>query len=316
MAVASMLIHGGFVVRPDHRSADEAEYRANAIDGVLTKATAILRGGGLAKDACVLALKLLEDDPVFNAGRGASLTQDGFVELDAMIVDGGTRRFSSVAAVRNFANPILIADALLNGPTSSLVGDGAERFARSIGLEPCSAESMVTARAKAISNESALLGPSEEGTIGAVALDQHGNLVAASSSGGLPNKPPGRISDSCMPGLGAFARNETAALTCTGQSEIITRLTVSRDVVALMEFRQMPFINASEAVGARINRLGGGAGYIGISRLGEMVVFGSSPNMSWAGWNDAGFHLASSYIPHVSTGFGVMNIFSYSSKGE
>lgn len=216
-AIPALIVHGG----AGRFAADE---RAPACAGCERAAAAgmqILRDGGSALDAVTAAVCTLEDDPLFNAGTGAVLNRDGDVELDASIMSGHDLRAGAVAAVRDLKNPIQVAHKLLEiGPPVLLVGAGANAFAQAHGFAFVPARTLVTPR-------QAARWRAQHGTVGAVARDGDGHLAAATSTGGLWGKLPGRVGDSALIGAGTYA-DEHAGVSCTGNGEAIIRAGLAR----------------------------------------------------------------------------------------
>lgn len=195
---------------------------------------AILARGGHAMDAVVAAVRVLEDDPEFNAGLGSALTRDGTVETDAAVMDGETQRVGAVAAVPDLGAPIALARAVLDaGEHVMLAGPAAWRFAAEVGIAPAAPGALVTARARARLREAAAgrAGEREGGTVGAVALDVAGRFAAATSTGGIVFKRAGRVGDTPIPGAGTWA-DRHAAVSATGDGEAIVRVALARGVAA------------------------------------------------------------------------------------
>jgi beta-aspartyl-peptidase (threonine type) len=239
----------------------------------------ILRNGGSSLDAVAAAVRVLEDDPLFNAGRGAVFTSAGTHEMDAAIMDGRTLRAGAIGGVSRIRNPIDLARSVMEkSPHVMLVGQGAEAFARELGLEIMDDEYFSTEqrwqaleRVRAAKAE-ALSDADRHGTVGAVALDEAGNLAAATSTGGSTNKRPGRIGDSPIIGAGTYANNQTCAVSATGDGEFFMRAVAAHDVSALMEYRGMKLGEAARIVIAKVGALGGTGGLIAIDREGNIAL--------------------------------------------
>src|SRR4029434_5989150 len=203
--------------------------------------------GGTSLDAVQSAIVILEDSPLFNAGKGAVFTHEGTNELDASIMDGDTMKAGAVAGLKHIKNPIRIARLVMEkSPHVMMAGEGAEAFAKEQGgIEFVDQKYFYTDRAwKALQDALAAekkAAPADDhhGTVGAVALDQHGNLAAGTSTGGLTNKRFGRIGDSPIIGAGTYARNETCAVSCTGTGEYFIRSSIAFHVSALMAYKGM-----------------------------------------------------------------------------
>jgi L-asparaginase / beta-aspartyl-peptidase len=228
----SLIVHGGAWDIPDE-AVDACEAGCQR---ALAAGWSILNSGGSALDAVVAAVMVLEDDPVFDAGFGSHLTLDGYVECDAIVMDGVTLRAGSVAALRHIRNPILLARQVFeNCPHMMLVGEGAERFAVQQGLTLCAPEDLISeaerdAWLKCRNSEHAAAHHRghEQGTVGAVALDRDGRLFAATSTGGTCCKLPGRVGDSPLIGCGCYADAEAGGVSCTGDGEAIMKVVMAK----------------------------------------------------------------------------------------
>jgi L-asparaginase / beta-aspartyl-peptidase len=225
----AIIVHGGAGdIAPERRDIVEAGCKEAALVG-----WRVLLAGGAALDAVEAAVRALEDNPEFNAGTGACLNSDGNIQLDAGIMDGVNLQVGAVAVVERIKNPISLARLVLESPHVLLVGSGAQRFAREKGINQCAQEDLITDRQRAIwqkekaRHESEQQQPDDHGTVGAVALDMHGALAAATSTGGTYSKYPGRVGDSPLVGCGFYA-DEYAAVSCTGYGEHFMRLLVAK----------------------------------------------------------------------------------------
>jgi beta-aspartyl-peptidase (threonine type) len=248
---------------------------------------AILQRGGSSLDATEAAVRVLEDDPHFNAGKGAVFNSAGVNELDAAVMDGKTLKAGAVASVRRIKNPISLARLVMEkSPHVMLDCAGAESFAKELGIELVDPKYFFTQerwdalqRLQQAGKEAGHAGKkfiiSDEdrhGTVGAVALDQGGNLAAATSTGGTTNKRPGRIGDSAVIGAGTYANNATCAVSGTGDGEYFIRAAVGHDISALMEYRALSVTDASQAVLKKVEQLGGTGGLIAIDRDGHIAM--------------------------------------------
>ena len=268
----ALAVHGGAgpAPAPEREEALRAGVAAAARAG-----HAVLLAGGGALAAVEAAVVALEDDPHFNAGRGSALSADGTVAMDAAIADGTTGAAGAVAAVRDVRNPVRAARAVLaDGRAVLLVGDGASRFAEEQGLERRPPAWFVTdeARARLERTRAPAPPPGTGGTVGAVALDGAGRIAAATSTGGRPAKPPGRVGDSPLLGAGTWAAAETAAVSCTGDGEPIIRAAVAHEVDALMRHAGLPLAEAAERALAGIVRHGGTGGLIAVDAAGALAL--------------------------------------------
>ena len=248
----------------------------------------ILRAGGSALDAVVLAASLLEDDPTFNAGTGATLTSTGQVELDASLMDGATLGAGAIACVKDVKNPILLARAVLErSPHLLLVGDGASAFAREMGIAPWPNERLVIPQQRARFDAARGVKPATVGggTIGAVARDRHGHVAAATSTGGTFLKRPGRVGDSPIIGAGTYADDRLAAVSSTGHGEPIIRVTLARLVADLVGSGLGAGDAAVEGIRVLGSRVGGQGGVIVVGPTGEPGFAFNTPAMARA-WSD------------------------------
>ncbi|MEY2548851.1 MAG: L-asparaginase / beta-aspartyl-peptidase, partial [Verrucomicrobiota bacterium] len=237
----------------------------------------ILRDGGSSLDAVTAAVRVLEDDPLFNAGRGAVFTSAGTHEMDAAIMEGRTLMAGAVGSLKRVRNPIVLARAVMEkSPHDLLAGTGAEDFARELGHEIMDDKYFYTEQRwqalERVRNTSNLSDQDRHGTVGAVALDQAGNLAAATSTGGNTNKLPGRIGDTPIIGAGTYANNATCAVSATGDGEFFIRAVAAHDLAALLEYRGMTLAEAAQSVIEKIGRLGGTGGLIAVDRAGNIAL--------------------------------------------
>jgi beta-aspartyl-peptidase (threonine type) len=277
----AIAIHGGAgtLARADMTSAQQSDYLAG-LSAALDAGHAVLASGGASLDAAVAAVRVLEDNPLFNAGRGAVLNRDGMAELDASLMDGRTLAAGAVSGLRHIRNPIDLARLVMErSPHVMLVGTGAEDFARSLGMELVSNEYFRTpARQRqlerhlggAVSRENEL---EAFGTVGAVALDTDGNLAAATSTGGMTGKRWGRVGDSPIIGAGTYANNDSGAVSATGHGEYFIRAAVAHDICAQAEYLKIPLAKAVDNVlNGKMKKLGGNGGVIALNARGEVVL--------------------------------------------
>ncbi len=285
---ATLIVHGGAGDLGPDDPASSGGLDAPRLEGVRRACAAgweILRGGGSALDAVEAAVRLLEDDPTFNAGTGATLTAAGEVELDASIMDGESLRCGAVAAVRDVRNPIALARAVMERSEHVLLaGDGASAFAREVGIPPCENALLVTPRQRARWEAARRGGPAgtKHGTVGAVARDAAGHLAAATSTGGTSMKRPGRVGDTPLVGCGTYADDALAAVSCTGHGERIIQLTLARHAADLVGAGRSPMDAAREAVARLASRVRGTGGLIVIGPSGEPGFAHNTPVMSRA----------------------------------
>jgi beta-aspartyl-peptidase (threonine type) len=281
----AIAIHGGAGVVDRAQMAPEREVSYLAgLSAALDAGYAILERGGASLDAVAEAVRLLEDDPQFNAGRGAVLTHDGEAELDASIMDGVGPRAGAVAGLRHVKNPIGLARLVMDkSPYVMLIGEGAEKFAREQGLDlvpnthfrtPYREQELRRAiDAERRGRKGAQAPGTITGTVGAVALDRAGNLAAATSTGGTTNKRYGRVGDSPIIGAGTYANNESCAISATGSGEFFIRSVVAYDIHALIQYKHLCLEDAArEVVQVKLKRAGGDGGIIAIDRTGQIVL--------------------------------------------
>ncbi len=282
-----VVIHGGagVIERGVLSEEEEVGYRA-ALAGAAEAAGAILAEGGSSLDAVETAIRLLEDDPRFNAGRGAVFTAEGVNELDASIMDGSSRAAGAVAGVTTVANPITLARAVMEqSPHVMMARDGAEAFAVSLGMETVAAEYFYTERRwrqlqTALSRGQILLDHERFGTVGAVALDQAGHLAAGTSTGGMTAKLYGRVGDSPVIGAGTYADDASCAVSATGHGEFFIRAAVARTICARVEFLGEDLQTAADAVvREELVAMGGDGGVIAVDPSGALVWSFNSPGM-------------------------------------
>jgi beta-aspartyl-peptidase (threonine type) len=299
-----LLVHGGAWAIPD----DAAAAHENGVRNALEAGHRILTRGGTAIDAVEAAVIVLEDDPTFDAGRGSFLTSDGRVQLDALLMDGGRMKAGGVACVERLRNPIKAARLVLEqSPHVYFVGIGAEEFAQSHGMPLIENTELVLDRERerlkvAREREAAGLvdatfsgleddkGPetaiprvidSSHDTVGAVALDVHGNIAAATSTGGTLNKTPGRVGDSSLIGCGCYADNLSAAVSLTGWGEPIMKLVLGKWATDRVAAGTAPEFAAREAISYLHNRLGGHGGIILLGPDGRFGMAHNTPAMAW-----------------------------------
>ncbi len=274
----ALIVHGGAgAIAPARPNIPRAGCAAAAAIG-----WQVLRGGGSALDAAIAATVALEDNPAFNAGTGATLTRDGVAELDAGLMIGDTLQVGAVAGVSRIKNPILLARQVLDSPIVLLAGAGAEEFAVSRGLALCDPQALITPeqrqrwQARRASDATPPLSDPDapHGTVGAVALDAWGRIVAAASTGGMANKPPGRVGDTPIAGAGFYAEDGLGGVACTGQGEDFIRLAIARRTIEAIErgaTAQQAAFKAISLLGTRIKGEGGlvvidAAGRVGFAR--------------------------------------------------
>jgi beta-aspartyl-peptidase (threonine type) len=274
----AIVIHGGAGgMTKENLTPDlDKEYRAS-LQVALTAGKKILSEGGSALDAVEQTIRTMEDNPLFNAGKGAVFTHEGKNELDAAIMDGTNLGAGAVAGVTDIKNPISAArKVMVNSPHVMLSGAGASQFAKEQGLEIVAPSYFYTN--KRFNELQELLKKEKFGTVGCCALDKNGNLAAGTSTGGMANKRYNRIGDSPIIGAGTYANNSTCAVSGTGHGEYFIRWTVAHDISALMEYKGLNLKEASElVVNDKLVKAGGSGGVICVDKSGNISMpFNSS----------------------------------------
>ncbi len=283
----AIAIHGGAgtLAPADLTPENERAYRAG-LERALRAGFTILDAGGTALDAAVTAVQALEDEPLFNAGRGAVLAANGLHELDASVMDGRDLRAGAVTGVRHVRSPIELARLVMErSPHVMLAGTGAEEFALEQGLLPVPNSHFATERRRH-ELERMLQGQVDAGreslmgTVGAVALDAAGNLAAATSTGGMTGKKWGRVGDSPIIGAGTYAANDCCAVSATGHGEFFIRAAVAHEIASLIRYRGLDVVDAAdEVVMQQLVRLGGSGGVIAVGRDGRIAMPFNSEGM-------------------------------------
>jgi beta-aspartyl-peptidase (threonine type) len=307
-----LIVHGGAWAIPD----EALEAHRNGVRNALRAGYALLERGATSVDAVEAAVAVLEDDEIFDAGRGSFLTRDGKVQLDALLMDGGSMRAGGVACVERLRNPIHAARLVLDrSPHVYFVGRDAERFAEEHGITLVDNGELVLERERerlrvaqqkdrdgmpdqtfsgspTPLDRTAML--SSHDTVGAVALDAHGNLAAATSTGGTLNKAPGRVGDSSLIGCGCYADNASAAVSLTGWGEPIMKLVLGKWAVDRVLAGAAPASAADEAIAYLFRRLGGHGGIILLGPDGRYGVAHNTPRMAW------GIHTGAEMAVHTN----------------
>jgi beta-aspartyl-peptidase (threonine type) len=307
MSNAVIAIHGGAgaISRANMSPERERQY-VDALSSIVEAGQQMLEQGASALDVVTEAVRLLEECPLFNAGIGAVFTADETHELDACVMDGYSLHAGAVAGVRHLRNPILAARLMLEqSPHVLLMGEGAENFAALHGMEKVSNDLFSTPERLYQLRQAQEAGdtwldhsgaPLDErtkmGTVGAVALDLAGNLAAATSTGGMTNKLPGRVGDTPLPGAGCYANNASVAVSCTGTGEVFMRTLAAYDISALIEYSNLSLQDACErVVMEKLPALGGSGGLIAVDREGNVAL----------PFNSEGMYRAYAYAGDTST---------------
>lgn len=290
-----IVVHGGAgSIQPERYNEAQEQAYLNALDTAVTMGYDIIEAGGSALDAVEQVIRYLEDNPLFNAGKGCVLTAEGKPELDASIMDGRDLNAGGVASVNTVKHPITAARMVLeHSPHVLLFGDGAEKFAESQNAEMVDSSYFITDKRRQQyqrrhekemderGNLDVGLAPDEKyGTVGVAVLDKNGNLAAGTSTGGTMYKQWGRVGDSPIIGAGTYADNRFAAISCTGTGEYFIRAAVAYDVVARMHYLGIPLSGAADQIiHGVLKEMGGPGGLIGIDKDGNVVMEFNTPGM-------------------------------------
>ena len=302
----ALVIHGGAgTILEDSMSPESEQQYKNKLNEALKAGYDILSKGGTSMDAVIASIKIMEDSPLFNAGKGSVFSNDGKNEMDASIMDGKTLKAGAVAGVYTIKNPIEGAKIVMEkSPHVMLAGKGADQFAKAQGLkiedpkyfydekrwkqfqqikkqEEIKLDHDSSDTSGYVHPKDAEFMPEKKfGTVGCVALDQYGNLSAGTSTGGMTNKKFGRVGDSPIIGAGTYANNKTCAVSCTGHGEYFIRNIVAYDVSALMEYKGMTLEQAAdEVVMKKLKEQGGEGGLIAMDAKGNIAMPFNTPGM-------------------------------------
>lgn len=295
----AMVIHGGAgTILKENMTEDQEQQYLKAMNTALDIGQKILSNGGTSEDAVVETIKFMENSPLFNAGKGAVFTHSGKNELDASIMHGENLNAGAVGGVTTLKNPITAAQAVMNNSKHVfMVGKGAEEFSKTQNLEMTEPEYFKTERRwqnlqNALKKEKEI-GHIEEnpdykyGTVGAVALDTAGNIVAGTSTGGMTNKKFNRIGDSPVIGAGTYADNKTCGVSCTGHGEFFIRYAVAYDVSAMMAYTGKSVSESADViVNKKLKKAGGSGGLIALDKYGNVAMPFNTPGMYRAYVND------------------------------
>jgi len=288
-----IVIHGGAgsMERAKITPEKEKEY-ISTLDKALKAGYGILEKGGASVDAVEAAIRILEDSPLFNAGKGAVFTADGTIELDSSIMEGKNLNAGAVASIKHIKNPVSLARLVMEkSPHVMMIGAGAELFAKKMGVKLVPNNYFFTKerwdglqkiKKEEKEKEKSAKKESEKnkcGTVGAVALDKDGNIAAATSTGGMVNKKHGRVGDSPIIGAGTYANNKTCGVSATGYGEYFIRSVVAYDISALMEYSGFPVDKAANTVMDKVKTLGGYGGVIAMDRNGNITMSFNTPGM-------------------------------------
>lgn len=277
-----LVIHGGAgtILKKNMTPEKEAAY-IEKLNEALSAGYKILESGGASLDAVNAAINILEDSPLFNAGKGAVLTEKGEAELDASIMDGKTLAAGAVAGVKHIKNPINLARLVMErSPHVMMIGEGAEEFAKQNNYELVENKYFITEERWQQYLKIKEAQDKKHGTVGCVALDKNGNLAAGTSTGGMMMKKFGRVGDAPIIGAGTYANNNTCAVSATGHGEYFIRLGVARDISSLIEYKNYSLDQAAnEVINVKLTKLGGTGGVIAIDKNGNISLPFSTEGM-------------------------------------
>ncbi|MEM1327373.1 MAG: isoaspartyl peptidase/L-asparaginase [Bacteroidota bacterium] len=286
----AIVIHGGAgtILKKNMTPETEKAY-LDKMNEALDAGEKILKKGGTSMDAVIATIKLMEDSPLFNAGKGAVFTNEGVNELDASIMEGKTLNAGAVGGVRTVRNPITAARAVLeNSEHVMMVGAGADQFAKTQNLDLVDNSYFHTDRRKKSlekvlereANQQEATQDEKHGTVGCVALDKNGNIVAGTSTGGMTNKRYNRIGDSPIIGAGTYANNNTCGVSSTGHGEFFIRYVVAYDIAAMMEYSNMSLQEAAnKVVNEKLVEAGGSGGIVALDAYGNIAMPFNSEGM-------------------------------------
>lgn len=283
----AIAIHGGAGnFKPEDLTEEQTLAYKKSLFEALETGKSMLKAGAKATDVVVAVIKLMEDNPIFNAGKGAVLTNDGIAELDASIMNGKDRNAGAIAGVRTIRNPIQTALLVMDSSKHVLLaGRGAERFSSQMGEVQVENSYFITEKSK----KRLSAAKKQQGTVGCVVLDKHGNLAAGTSTGGMTNKKFGRIGDSPIIGAGTWADNRTCAISCTGWGEYFIRLAVAHEISALMRYKDLSMQAAADnVIKSQLEKLGGYGGVIGVDGYGNVAFSYNTGGMFRASYNANG----------------------------
>lgn len=302
-----IVIHGGAgtILKENMSDSLETAYKLK-LEEAISVGYKILKNGGTSLEAVTHTINVMEDSPLFNAGKGAVFTHDGSNELDASIMDGATLNAGAVAGIKHIKNPIDLArDVMQKSEHVMLYGLGAEEFAHTLGYKMMDTSYFYTKNRyeslqkvlekekntnnKKVSFEDSFIKDSKFGTVGCAALDKHGNLAAGTSTGGMTNKRWNRIGDAPIIGAGTYANNATCAVSATGWGEYFIRAVVAHDISALMEYKGITLQEAAtEVIQKKVPALGGDGGIVAIDKDGNVAMEFNTAGMYRASMNSEG----------------------------
>jgi beta-aspartyl-peptidase (threonine type) len=278
-----LVLHGGAgAIKKENMTPELEKQYTGKLNEALEKGKEILSGGGTALDAVEQVIRIMEDSPLFNAGKGAVFTRDGRNELDASIMDGKTGKAGAVGCVDDIQNPISAARMVMDSSEHVLlIGKGASKFAREHGLRIVDSTYFYSGeRWEQLQEFLKKEKESGHGTVGCAALDTYGNLAAGTSTGGLTGKRWGRVGDTPVIGAGTYANNKTCAVSCTGHGEYFMRNVVAYDVSAVMEYKGLSLSDAANyVIMEKLTASGGTGGLIAVDKSGNIAMVFNTPGM-------------------------------------
>lgn len=294
----AIAIHGGAgTMKKENMTPEREKAYHDALQKALAAGYAILEKGGTALEAVEATIMIMEDDPLFNAGKGAVFTQAGTNELDASIMNGADLNAGAVAGVKTIKNPIQLARLVMtDSPHVLMAGDGAEAFADTVDVEKVDPKYFYTEERwqalervrESIKKKQEAEGDSKRGTVGCVALDKHGNIAAGTSTGGMTYKKFGRVGDSPIVGAGTYAENASCAVSATGHGEYFIRAAVAYDIAARVKYQNLSVQEAADAViHQKLGDMGGDGGVIVLDAKGNIAFSFNTAGM-YRGWMKGG----------------------------
>jgi beta-aspartyl-peptidase (threonine type) len=282
----ALVIHGGAGVMSKESMTPEIQKEYTLVlNRALEVGDSVLSHGGTSMDAIEKTIIIMEDSPLFNAGKGAVYTHEGKVELDASVMDGKTLGAGAVAGIKDIKNPISLARKVMEKSEHVfLTGSGASQFAVEQGFKLVDNSYFYTDKRykslqELLNKERKATTSDKHGTVGCVALDTYGNIAAGTSTGGMNNKKYGRVGDSPIIGAGTYANNATGGFSCTGHGEFYIRLGFSRDISAMMEYLKYDVQKACQKEVEKLTQLGGTGGVIGLDKNGNIAMEFNTPGM-------------------------------------
>ena len=292
-----MIVHGGAWDIPPNVHKDHL----NGVENALTFGLDLLKNGGTALETVIKSVKMMEDDPIFDAGYGSFLNANGEVEMDAIVVNGQDLSFGAVASIQNIQNPVIIADLVRQKSDHALlVGPGATQFALNNGYHYVDTEKLLVGREldryymlkkkKKIRTRQFFENPGSRDTVVAVAMDRNGNFAVATSTGGTPNKLPGRVGDSPLIGCGAYSDNQYGGASSTGWGESIMKVLLAKTTIDFLSEHCTVQQACEKAINFLTTRVDGRGGVICIDRQGHLGCAYNTPFMARAGGDQKGVH--------------------------